>query len=109
MPHISAETLRVFPGRSLSWQIYFICCHKSLLEELNAPCLTPLGEGTLENLYLMSSRFCPCAFLFANFSVYFLAVINPSHEYDYLLNSGSSPSILLNPGVALVTSGTPGK
>ena len=34
--------------------------------------------------------FTPCAFLFADFALHSFSVINPSHEYNYLLNSGLS-------------------
>ena len=52
--------------------------HSSLLEELSAPCGSPLGE----DLCLVSPRLCPYAIV--DFAFYSFSVINFSPKCDYI-------------------------
>lgn len=57
-----------------------------MLEELNVSCVTLLGQDSYR-LYLVSFRpYLMYLFLFVDFVLYPLTVINISYEYDYLLN-----------------------
>lgn len=57
-----------------------------MLEELNVSCVTLLGQDSFR-LYLVSFRpYLMYLFLFVDFVLYPLTVINISYEYDYLLN-----------------------
>lgn len=84
-----------------------MCCHISFLEDLSASCLTPLGLETLEASVWFPLDFALCAFFFSDFALSSFAVRNFSHEYDYLLSTGSSSSKPWKLGVVLVTPDTP--
>lgn len=71
------------------------------------PVLLHLQRGFLETCVWFPPDFAPCVFPFADFALNPFAIINQSHEYYYLLSSGSSPSKLLNPGMVLRTLDTP--
>ena len=80
-----------------------MCCHNSLLEELSATCVTRLGEESWNPVpgFLWDSPHAP--FFFAVFVLYPLAVINHSHENNYMLSPVSLPSESPKLGVALGT------
>lgn len=65
---------------------FHMCCLKSLLGELSVSHVTLLGE----DIWKLVPGFCRTLphvpFLFADLALYPFAVINHSHEYDYMLS-----------------------
>ena len=83
-------------SNELLWLTTFhLCCHNPLLEELSSFCVNPLEEDPwkLAPGFLQTSPEPP--FSFADFALYPFAIINQSHEYDYMLNPGA---LLVNHG-----------
>ena len=85
-----------------------MCCRNSLLEELSTSFWIHWEMALLKTCFCFPPDVAPRTLLFADFSLYSFALINPRHEYNYLLNFWSSTSKLLNTGVDLVISDTPG-
>lgn len=50
----------------------------------------------MKNYNYFSLNFAHVPFLFANYALYPFSVINPSHEYEYMLSPVYPPSISLN-------------
>lgn len=73
---LDMESLMSFPNRQ-----HLMCCHKSLLQELNMSHVTPLGEDSWRLVpgFFWSSPHAPL--LCADFALYPFAIINHNHHY----------------------------
>lgn len=76
-------------------------CHNSLLKKLNASYVPQWGEASwnLAPAFLQVSLHVP--FPFTDFALDYSAVINLSHEYNYILDPVSPSSKSLSLGTVL--------
>lgn len=80
-----------------------MCCHKSLLEELSASCVTAPEKNFRKLVPSFLQTSAHAIFFFASSALCCFAIINLSHKYNSMLNPMSSPTESLNLEVVLGT------